>query len=153
MNEKHCTPMTRGLRNNNPLNIRLSAENKWVGKVLPNTDGTFEQFRSLRYGIRAAALLLGKYYYHYRLNTINGIVARWAPMSENHTDRYARAVCCMTGIGGNEPLKPSQLTDVLYAMARVECGAEAIICREPMQDIVPRELQYAKETYLNNTTG
>ena len=145
--------MTRGLRNNNPLNIRLSAENRWVGKVLPNTDGKFEQFRSLKFGIRAAALLLGKYYYRYRLNTINSIVARWAPDNENHTDLYAGAVCSLTGLGGNQPLKPSQLTDVLYAMARVECGAEAIECWEPMQEIVPRELQHAKETYLNNATG
>ena len=145
--------MTRGMRNNNPLNIRLSAENKWVGKVLPNTDGKFEQFRSLRYGIRAAALLLGKYYYHYRINTINGIVARWAPMSENHTDLYAGAVCKMTGLAGNQPLKPNQLTDVLYAMARVECGEEANICWEPMQDIVPLTIRNAKETYLNNKTG
>ena len=46
-----------GLRNNNPGNLRFTSI-KWVGKVprAENIDGAFEQFRHLRYGIRAMIL-------------------------------------------------------------------------------------------------
>ena len=49
--------MTRGYRNNNPLNIRIDKKNPWLGRVIPNTDGEFEQFTSMAYGYRAAMVL------------------------------------------------------------------------------------------------
>lgn len=45
--------LPRGIRNNNPLNIKIG--NDWKGEV-PNTDGTFEQFESMEYGLRAELL-------------------------------------------------------------------------------------------------
>ena len=37
----------RGIRNNNPLNIRVG--NNWQGERKPNTDGAFEQFTTMQY--------------------------------------------------------------------------------------------------------
>jgi len=82
---------SRGIRNNNPMNIRISP-NKWEGKVTPNTDGTFEQFKSPEYGIRAGAKLLITYSVHYQLNTVRLLINRFAPGSENPTDKYAEYV-------------------------------------------------------------
>ena len=45
--------MTRGLRNNNPLNIRHSKD-KWQGTATTQTDRSFVQFESMAYGYRAA---------------------------------------------------------------------------------------------------
>jgi hypothetical protein len=49
--------LPRGIRNNNPLNIRLNPDNRWQGKVPPkrNSDGALEQFHDRIMGLRAAA--------------------------------------------------------------------------------------------------
>lgn len=50
----HKPNLSRGLRNNNPGNLILTSIG-WDGKIpnAQNTDGTFEQFTSANYGIRA----------------------------------------------------------------------------------------------------
>ena len=47
---------TRGVRNCNPLNIRIG--NDWKGERPTNSDGVFEQFTDMHYGLRAAFILL-----------------------------------------------------------------------------------------------
>jgi hypothetical protein len=42
MSNKKKIDSPRGIRNNNPLNIRIG--NDWQGERKPNTDGAFEQF-------------------------------------------------------------------------------------------------------------
>ena len=56
--------LPRGIRNNNPLNIRLVPDNRWQGRVPPkhNSDSTFEQFDDPIMGLRAAAVLLITHY-------------------------------------------------------------------------------------------
>ena len=39
----------RGLRNNNPLNIRISKDN-FIGELVPSGDKAFKQFKSIEYG-------------------------------------------------------------------------------------------------------
>ena len=75
--------LPRGIRNNNPLNIRRSKD-QWQGLRAQQTDSQFCQFESLEYGWRAAFYLLTRTYYHkYRLYTIRMIVNKWAPPQEN----------------------------------------------------------------------
>ena len=45
--------MTRGIRNNNPLNIRHSSD-RWEGAREEQTDSAFVQFQTMAYGYRAA---------------------------------------------------------------------------------------------------
>ena len=47
----------RGLRNNNPGNIRLS-RTVWQGEIRPSRDRSFCQFRTMAYGYRALIKLL-----------------------------------------------------------------------------------------------
>ena len=115
--------MTRGLRNNNPLNIRRVAGTRWKGQRAEQTDRSFVQFESLEYGIRAAFCLLETYRRKYKAVCIEDIINRWAPPSENDTRKYIETVCMLTGFGGKERLVEDQLPALVHAMAFVECGA------------------------------
>lgn len=87
--------LPRGIRNNNPLNIRKSPEH-WIGK-LHGADPDFELFSSMLYGIRAAFVCVRTYIKRFRslciTPTVSQIIARWAPSSENNTRAYITAVC------------------------------------------------------------
>ena len=66
----------RGVRNKNPLNIRHSKA-KWLGLAVTQTDKEFCQFREMRYGWRAAFMLLcGNYYMKRGLHTLDAIIER-----------------------------------------------------------------------------
>ena len=103
--------LPRGIRNNNPLNIRRSKD-QWQGMRREQTDPSFCQFENLAYGWRAAFKLLTRTYYHtYRLFTI----------------RVSR----LTGIGPDEPLgipseSPARWIALGAAMAIQENGITSI---------------------------
>ena len=121
----------RGIRNNNPLNIRRG-KSAWKGLRLQQTDAQFCQFETLDYGWRAAFwLLTRKYYQALRLYTIRAIVSRWAPAIENKTEAYIRNVCRLTGIAPDEPIgipsdQPARWMAVATAMAIQENGIESL---------------------------
>ncbi len=79
--------LPRGLRNNNPGNIRLS-NTVWLGEIRPGKDKQFCHFRSMAYGYRALLKLLRNYSRLYGCDTIRSIITRWAPPNENHTEAY-----------------------------------------------------------------
>lgn len=81
--------VTRGIRNNNPANIRRGAS--WKGLRRYQTD-FFCQFENMSFGIRAFFVLMRTYHYRYNLNTISEILYRFAPLSENNTFAYISAV-------------------------------------------------------------
>ena len=80
------------------------------------------QFESIEYGLRAAFVLLRTYSAKYHANCIRDIISRWAPPTENDTERYIRNVCQWTGFGGNERLTETEWPRLVRAMARQECG-------------------------------
>lgn len=115
--------LPRGYRNNNPLNIRIS-NNNWQGKITPNTDGAFEQFKSMAYGFRAGFVLLRNYIAQGD-NTIRRIISRWAPASENNTANYINIVVGQSGIGADVVIAQtdkSKLIKIAHAMSAVENG-------------------------------
>ena len=123
--------LPRGIRNNNPLNIRRSKD-LWMGLRAQQTDSAFFQFESLEYGWRAAFYLLTRTYYHkYRLYTIRMIISKWAPPNENQTSKYIENVCRLTGIAPDEPIgipsdQPERWMAVGMAMAIQENGTESL---------------------------
>lgn len=120
----------RGIRNNNPLNIRIG--NAWLGEVANPTDKEFEQFTSLRWGLRAGFILLKRYINRYHLNSIRLIVSRWAPSSENNTEAYIRRVSALTGFDADEVISfesKMQMCALVEAMCLVECGCQ-VDCNE-----------------------
>ena len=123
--------LPRGIRNNNPLNIRRSKD-QWQGMKKVQSDTQFCEFETLDWGWRAAFKLLTRTYYHqYRLYTIKGIISRWAPHNENNTRVYIENVSRLTGIGPDEPLgipsdKPARWIALGLAMAIQENGQTSI---------------------------
>ena len=77
----------RGIRNNNPGNIRLS-DDKWQGLDIPADDGAFFRFRTPAYGIRALARILITYQDKHGINTVRDMIGRYAPPAENETESY-----------------------------------------------------------------
>lgn len=115
----------RGIRNNNPLNIRKG--NNWQGERHPQTDSSFEEFTSMIWGLRAGFLLLKRYMSPggYNCHCIQDIIERWAPPTENATVAYIKAVCDNTGLTARQPIYYRQkgiMCKLVYAMCRVECG-------------------------------
>lgn len=116
--------MSRGLRNNNPLNIRHSSA-KWQGRKATQTDRSFVQFVSPEWGYRAALKILRAYYNKHHLHTLRAVISRWAPPNENHTDVYVAAVAKRAGIAPDAPLRLSDkdfCVKLLEAMCLVENG-------------------------------
>ncbi|MBQ5786230.1 MAG: structural protein P5, partial [Alistipes sp.] len=95
--------MSRGTRNCNPGNIRRSRV-RYKGEVHPSKDPAFKQFESIEWGYRAIFILLDTYRSRYGLDTIRGMISRYAPPEENHTALYIEALCDMTGLEADEPL-------------------------------------------------
>lgn len=113
----------RGIRNNNPLNIRKG--NNWQGERHPQTDPEFEEFKTLDDGCRAACILMRTYIVKYRCNTVAAIINRWAPPSENDTSAYLQRVCKITNYAPNRTIRWAErgvVCFLLWAMAQVECG-------------------------------
>ena len=114
--------LPRGIRNNNPLNIRRTAKDQWKGLRAQQTE----------YGWRAAFYLLTRTYYHkYRLFTIRAIINKWAPPQENLTSTYIENVCRLTGIPPDAPIgipsdQPERWIAVGEAMAIQENGIESL---------------------------
>ena len=118
---------TRGLRNNNPLNIRHNAEH-FQGEI-KGTDRSFKTFSSLPYGYRAAFVVLGTYLSQ-GLNTIEKIVTKWAPPVENDTESYIKNVVKWSGISRAKELTVLDGADyilIVAAMSFVENGQNADI--------------------------
>lgn len=114
---------TRGMRNNNPLNIRRVKGTFWKGEVVsPIRDKEFVEFCSLEHGIRAAFCILDTYRKKHHAVCIEDIIARWAPPTENDTPAYIRNVCLLTNFGGKERLTENQWPHLVRAMALIESG-------------------------------
>ncbi|MBK5073242.1 structural protein, partial [Budviciaceae bacterium CWB-B4] len=73
---------------------------KWKGQLPydPAIEKRFCRFESPEYGIRALMSLLGTYQRKYALNSVDGIIGRWAPTIENNTNAYVNAVAKALGV-------------------------------------------------------
>ena len=127
--------MTRGIRNNNPLNIRHSAD-RWQGARIMQTDPDYVQYKDIKWGFRAAWKILDTYCLTFKKEgkayNVKNIIGRWAPPTENDTDAYVRTVVKLSGLGGNENMprpkhywnfeEVDKLVRLIRAMVCVENG-------------------------------
>lgn len=94
----------RGVRNNNPGNIRHSKDH-WMGQSSEQKDDSFITFDTPVMGIRCAMKILQNYYQKYKLSTPWEMISRWAPPSDNNpTDAYAAHVATALGVGINDEI-------------------------------------------------
>lgn len=114
----------RGIRNNNPLNIRHNRNNRWQGVYEQQTDPEFVRFASMQFGIRAGFIIIRNYMKQGHKD-VASIISRWAPSSENNTDAYIRHVCEISGLSPFQELRfedKDTMVALVDAMIRVECG-------------------------------
>lgn len=126
----------RCIRNNNPFNIKEGVNN-WIGAIplVSNTDKnhTFVQFKEMRFGVRAGQKLLLTYIKLYGLDSIEEIISRFAPSTENHTVHYIDFVC--RNYAGKLIYEPSTKIDTLekfahlcYRICKFESGLNETGC-------------------------
>lgn len=115
----------RGVRNNNPLNVRSLPKGTWNGQTSVD-DGGYAVFDTPEAGWRAADLNLQSYAKNHGINTVAGIVNRWAPAADNNNPAaYSAYVAKAVGVDPNAKLDLSDPTvrqGVLKAMATFENG-------------------------------
>lgn len=120
--------LPRGLRNNNPGNIRRNSD-VFQGEINPSRDKEFKQFKNMAYGYRAMYKILSNYYNKYQLNTIRKMISRWAPENENNTAAYVSLVSSYSGVGPDDLISfhREQMIRIVAGMSRVENGIEAVM--------------------------
>lgn len=118
--------MARGYRNLNPGNIRQSRI-RYKGEVHPSTDTHFKQFETMAWGFRAMFVLLDTYRVRYGLKTLQQMIERYAPPSENDTTGYVNFITRRTRIADIstvDTLNEKQMIPLVTAMAVMENGTE-----------------------------
>lgn len=119
--------LPRGIRNNNPGNIRHGAN--WQG-LNPNgkkIDPYFCVFQTPVSGIRALAKVLINYKKLYGLNTVRQIISRYAPPNENQTTAYVQSVARQLGVLPDVVINIEErgvLTVFVKAVIRMENGIQ-----------------------------
>lgn len=134
---------------NNPLNIRYSEKNEWLGQT--GERNGFCVFSEEKYGWRAAFVLL-KNYYKKGFRTISQIIHRFAPASENPTSSYVSFVSDKLQQYGYESygveFKDAQLdlgndmvvVDLLVVMSMFESGqkCQSDYVRSQLKDFIQK---------------
>jgi len=117
-----------GVTLHNPLNLRPS-QPPWEGQTGEQnvgSAGVFCTFKDNTFGFRAAVRNLIAYADRAGINTVRGVIERWAPSSENDTKAYVVAVCNRTGFEADKPINLHGYEDcynLLHAMTVQEQGS------------------------------
>lgn len=117
--------MTRGIRNNNPGNIRKDGE-MWKGEVY-GMDKDFKTFNSMQWGVRAMFHLLNNYRLLHGCDTLEKLINRWAPPVENDTQVYVSFVSERAGVPKSSRIMTTNkdvMIPIVRAMIRMENGTD-----------------------------
>lgn len=123
VNVSNSSGYPRGIRNNNPLNIKYNAGNNWKGQIGKDSGG-FVVFASPVFGFRAAYKIL-KSYAAKGTRTLGAVCAKWSPDPVGLSGAYATNVSRLSGfpISGVIPLGDHVTTaKILKAMNAQENG-------------------------------
>lgn len=125
--------LTLGARHNNFWNIKQPyGGDDWLGVVGYDRQG-HAIFEDPAYGVRAAIRVLRSYQLEHNINTVTGIIGRWAPREDgNPVQEYARKVARDAGVRPDQRLRlfdpdgsiadEMLLRKVMFSMAEFECG-------------------------------
>lgn len=117
----------RGIRNNNPGNIRHGTNWQGLNPDGRKIDPAFCVFTAPVYGIRALAKVLTNYGKIHNLNTVRQIISRYAPPNENQTAAYIQSVAKQLGVYPDTIIDIEErgvLTVFIKAIIRMENGIQ-----------------------------
>lgn len=123
LSDIEATMSARGIRNNNPGNIRATTT-LWRGEVASADEKSFEVFDTPEDGIRAMAVIIKRYQKTYGLHTLRQIITRWAPPNENDTASYIKNVSTYSGIDPDAEITDINLTELIAGMIKQENGIQ-----------------------------
>jgi hypothetical protein len=111
----------RGIRNNNPGNIRSGSFANSAGAIGADDKG-FAIFADMQTGMQATMALLRSYAAR-GFDTIRKVISRWAPGNENNTQAYIADVAKKLGLSPDQVLNGSQLGSLSQAIFAHENGS------------------------------
>lgn len=116
----------RSIRTNNPGALNYGPFAQRYGAV--GSDGRLAIFPDVETGRRAMSGLLDTYERQHGLNTVAGIINRWAPpnVDNNSTGLYIKTVASKLGVDPNAPLTAQHRPALMDAMAAYEAGTSNI---------------------------
>lgn len=119
--------LPRGLRNNNPGNLRpLPGGVKWQGEIEPDSSN-FSRFQDVGYGLRAMITDITGDIVKDGNNTLRKLITAYAPPGDNNnTAAYIASVSQQTGLQPDQPIPVSAewITKIILAKLNVELGAQ-----------------------------
>lgn len=118
-----------GISNNNPFNIRYSKINHWIGQTGENKG--FCVFDSMDHGLRAGIITLKNYINKHGLTSVEQIIKRFAPASENPTSSYISYVDAAIRSYGCDPDNISFGSESFLIMCKAMCLFESWYSVEP----------------------
>lgn len=129
------TNTPRGIRLNNPGNLENNGT-PWQGLAADQPDERFYKFDDAAWGIRAMARTLITYQDTHKINTVKGIINRWAPPHENDTRAYVLHVSQLLEVSPDQPIDVHQhavMAPIVKAIIKHENG------QQPYSDDVVNE--------------
>lgn len=133
---------TLASENHNPLNIKARSTDPWEGQVGKDKYG-HAVFETWEHGIRAASLVLRSYAVTHGIDTVEGIVNRFA---EGNREAYVAFLCNRLDVRADEQLDIiARMPDLLRTMSRFESGMEIPDKYFIAYDILTKPLTTVKE--------
>ena len=125
-----------------PAAPKTSGTNQFnVGNLRPVGQSTgFQQPASYEEGIRAMDKNLEVYGTKHKINTLRGVISRYAPASENDTENYIKFVAQRTGLDPNQEIdltNPAVRHVITGPMILMEKGGKAIFGSPNQQKQAP----------------
>ncbi len=118
-NRKGAAP--KSVRNNNPTNLRYISSAPFTGQT--KNDAGYGVYSTALLGARAGFRNLQNYFTRDGLDTVRGIVSKWAPTSENPTSAYITFVAQQLSVSPDQALTyQTHARSLIKAMARFEAG-------------------------------
>ena len=108
------TLLPRGIRNNNPGNLKYTATDKWQGLANPPSDGTFFVFQDPVYGIRAMARTLIAYQDKDGCHTLGDVKKADGTIQKGFISRYSDTdvASYISSVAAYMQITPSAIIDV-----------------------------------------
>lgn len=133
---------TLASENRNPFNIKARSTDPWEGQIGKDKHG-HAVFETWEHGIRAASLVLRSYAVAHGIDTVEGIINRFA---EGNREAYVAFLCNRLDVRADESFDIiARMPDLLRAMSRFESGMELPDKYFIAYDILTRPLTTVKE--------
>lgn len=144
--------LSRAERNNNPGNLEFRGQR---GATREDGEGRFAKFGSAEEGVAALARQL-QLYGSRGIDTIEEIISKYAPASENNTSAYINAMVNRLKVSANQQLDlndPQVLSGLIQGISRHEAGRSFLSDQQVMTGLTMAGVPGAAQQGSSVTIG